>query len=270
MEKMDRMLRIDAVPDLADEKSGSPGAVRTLAILETLSAVGDAGLTASEIARSLELPANSTLRILEVLEDRGYVERGGEDRRFRLTGRLLDLARPRLGDRSLAALAFDALCGLRDATGETAQLCVRAQNRCVIIEQAASRQPVKVLGEVGFRVPLYSCAPGKAMLAALPPAELAAFFKQVKLKRFTPTTLATRETLTAALAESRKRGYAVDRAEGLPGIHCVGAAILDRRGHPVGGLTVIGPAFRVKETHFRELGRRCIAAAREIARRIDG
>lgn len=267
---MGKTIRIDAVPADADERAGSPGAGRTLAILETLSAAGDAGLTASELARRLELPANSTLRILEVLEDRRYVERGGEDRRFRLTGRLLELARPRLGDRSLAALAFDALCGLRDATGETAQLCVRAQNRCVIIEQAASRQPVKVLGEVGFRVPLYSCAPGKAILAALPPAELAAFFKQVKLKRFTPTTLATRETLTAALAESRRLGYAVDRAEGLPGIHCVGTAILDRRGFPVGGLTVIGPAFRVKESQFRELGRRCIRAAAEIARRIDG
>ncbi len=269
---MDNVPLVDTIvpTETADEKSGSPGAVRTLAILETLSGAGDAGLTASEIARRLEMPANSTLRILEVLEDRRYVERGGEDRRFRLTGRLLELARPRLGDRSLTALAFDALCRLRDATGETAQLCVRAQNKCVIIEQAASRQPVKVLGEIGLRVPLYSCAPGKAILAALHSAELATFFKQVKLKRFTPSTLATRGSLTAALVESRRLGYAVDRSEGLPGIHCVGTAILDRRGSPVGGLTVIGPAFRLKESQFRELGRRCIEASAEIARRIDG
>jgi IclR family acetate operon transcriptional repressor len=267
---MARTLRIDAPAAPADERSGSPGAVRTLAILETLSAAGEAGLTAAELARRLELPANSTLRILEVLEERRYVERGGEDRRFRLTGRLLDLARPRLGDRSLAGLAFDALCGLRDATGETAQLAVRAQNKCVIIEQAASRQSVKVLGEIGFRVPLYSCAPGKAMLAALPPAELATYFKQVRLKQFTPATLAVRGKLAAALEESRRSGYAVDRAEGMEGLHCVGAAILDRRGYPVAGVTVIGPAFRLREALFKEAGRRCIEAAAEIARRIEG
>ncbi len=260
---MVRALRIDA-------PAAAPGALRTLGILETLSAAGDAGLTAAELARRLDLPANSTLRILEVLEERRYVERGGEDRRYRLTGRLLDLARPRLGDRSLAALAFDALCALRDATGETAQFTVRAQNKCVTIEQAASRAPVKVLGEIGFRVPLYSCAPGKAMLAELPPAELAAFFKHVKLKRFTPSTLATKESLSAALAESRRNGYAVDRSEGLEGIHCVGAAIVDRRGYPVGGVTVIGPAFRLRESHFKEAGRRCAAAAAGIARRIEG
>ena len=267
---MAKTIRIDATLPAADERSGSPGAVRTLAIIETLSGAGDAGLTAAELARRLELPANSTLRILEVLEERRYVERGGEDRRFRLTGRLLDLARPRLGDRSVAGLAFDALCALRDATGETAQLCVRAQNKCVIIEQAASRHSVKVLAEIGFRVPMYSCAPGKAMLAALPPAELAAFFKQVKLKQFTPSTLATREKLTAAFGESRRAGYAVDRSEGMEGIHCVGAAILDRRGYPIGGVTVIGPAFRLRESQFREAGRRCADAAAGIARRIEG
>lgn len=266
---MKNAIRIDAPADAAEERAGSPGALRTLSILETLSAEGGAGLTASELARRLELPTNSTLRILEVLEDRGYVERRGEDRRFRLTGRLLELARPRLGDRSLAALAFDALCALRDATGETAQFCVRSQNKSVLLEQAVSRHPVKVLGEMGHRVPLYSCAPGKAILAALPAPDLAAFFKQVKLKRFTPTTLATREALTADLADARRRGYAVDRAEGLPGIHCVGSAILDRRGYPIGGITVISPAFRLRESLFKETGRRCIEAAADIARRID-
>lgn len=266
---MGRPVRIDAAPGAVEERSAAPGALRTLTILETLSGAGEGGLTAAELARRLDLPSNSTLRILEVLEERRYVERGGEDRRYRLTGRLLDLARPRLGDRSLAALAYEPLCALRDATGETAQLAVRSQHKCVIIEQAPSRQPVKVLGEIGFRVPLYSCAPGKAILAALPPAELAAFFREVKLKRFTPSTLATRESLGAALAESRRSGYAVDRSEGMEGIHCVGAAIVDRRGYPVAGITVIGPAFRLREAQFRDTGRRCAEAAAEIARRID-
>src|ERR1700682_3632936 len=112
---MAKTIRIDASPAAADERTGSPGAERTLAILETLSGAGEDGLTAAELARKLDLPANSTLRILEVLEERRYVERGGEDRRFRLTGRLLDLARPRLGDRRLAGLELGPPGGLRAA-----------------------------------------------------------------------------------------------------------------------------------------------------------
>lgn len=256
------------LPTETDRASSAPGTERTLAILEVLSKAGHGGLTASEIARALNLPQNSTSRIVETIQEFGYIERRFEDRRYVLTRKLLDLARPSVGDKSLAACAFEPLCQLRDLTGETAQLLVRSQHKSVVIEQVASRQPVKVLGEIGFRVPLYSCAPGKAVLAALPASELQTFYKEVKLKRFTPTTHATRESLTRELETIRAQGYAVDLAEGLEGIHCVGAAITDAQGYPLAALTVIGPSFRLRTEHFETLGRQCIESAAAIQRRI--
>jgi DNA-binding IclR family transcriptional regulator len=250
------------------ERAASPGSERTLAILEVLSKASDVGMTISEIARALDLPHNSTCRIVDTLQEHGYVRRREEDRRFFLTRKLLDLARPQIGDRSIAACAFEPLCKLRDQTGETAQLLVRSRNKSVVIDQVASRQPVKVLGEIGFHVPMYSCAPGKAILATLPESELNAFFRDVTLKRFTPTTLATREALEQDLAETRRRGYALDRAEGMEGIHCVGAVIVDQNNYPLAGVTVIGPAFRLKEEHFDSIGPKCIEIAAEIQRRI--
>ncbi len=250
------------------ERAASPGSERTLAILELISRAGDSGMTASEIARALDLPHNSTCRIIDTLMEHGYIQRRDEDRRFFLTRKLLDLARPQIGDKSLAGCAFEPLCKLRDQTGETAQLLVRSRNKSVVIEQVASRQPIKVLGEVGFHVPMYSCAPGKAILAALPEAELNAFFREVKLKRFTPNTRATRESLLADLDGARRYGYAVDLAEGMEGIHCVGAAILDQNNYPLAGITVIGPAFRLKKEHFDTIGKQCIEIAAEIRRRV--
>ena len=255
--------------NLTDQERGaSPGAERTLAILELISNAGDAGMTIAEVARALSLPNNSTSRIVDTLQEHGYVSRREEDRRYFLTRKLLDLARPRVGDKSLAACAFEALCRLRDMTGETAQLTVRSQNKAVVIEQVASRQPVKVLGEIGFRVPLYSCAPGKAMLAALPKAELDGFFREVKLKKFTPTTLSTRDALLDAFQDIRDAGYAIDLSEGMEGIHCVGSAILDQNGYPIAAITVIGPAFRLRKDQFETLGKQCVQIAAEIQRRI--
>jgi len=138
----------------------------------------------------------------------------------------------------------------------------------VLIEQVASRQPVKVLGELGLRIPLYSCAPGKALLAALPAAELDDFFRNITLKRFTPTTLATRKSLLADLAAIRTRGYSLDRAEGMEGIHCVGAVVVDGNDFPVAAVTVIGPSFRLKEAHFASLGQQCVTAAQTIRERL--
>lgn len=247
---------------------GSPGADRALQVLERVSEAGEGGRTASEVARDLKLPHNSTSRLLESLRVGGYVERRGADRRFFLTGKLLALARPRIGERSLVGESFDALRRLRDLAGETAQLCVRSAHKCVILEQVASRQPVKVLGEVGLRVPLYSCAPGKAILAALPADELEAFFRAVTLKRFTPSTRATRKALLEDLDRARRDGYAVDHAEGMEGIHCVGAAVVDPHGAPAAAVTVIAPAFRLGGRRFAEVGGLCIEAARDVGRRI--
>lgn len=252
---------------LPEESAASSGTDRTLAILEVLSHHARGGMTVAEIARSLDLPQNSVFRIMDTLHERGYVERDN-GRKYALTSKLLDLAKPKLGDKSLAACAFDALCGLRDGTGETAQLAVRSQHRCVLMEQVASRQPVKVLGELGLRIPMYSCAPGKAMLAALPSTDLEEFFATVTLKRFTPTTLSTRKTLSTELTATRERGYSLDRAEGMEGIHCVGAVVLDGNHFPIAAVTVIGPSFRLKENHFEAIGRQCIAAASAIRERL--
>ncbi|MBL9142477.1 MAG: IclR family transcriptional regulator [Verrucomicrobiaceae bacterium] len=252
---------------LPEDSAASSGTDRTLAILEVLSSHGHAGMTIAEIGRTLELPQNSVFRIMDTLHERGYVERD-DSRRYALTGKLLDLAKPKVGDKSLAACAFDALCELRDATGETAQLAVCSQHRCVLIEQVASRQPIKVLGEVGLRIPLYSCAPGKAMLAALPQRELEEFFQTITLKKFTSTTLSSKKALLADLAAIRERGYSLDRAEGMEGIHCVGAVVLDGNDFPVAAVTVIGPSFRLTESTFIGIGKRCISAAIAIRQRL--
>ena len=66
----------------------------------------------------------------------------------------------------------------------------------------------------------------------------------------------------------RERGYALDLSEGLDGIHCVAAVILDDHFYPVGALTVIGPSFRLTESRFEEIGEHCISAATGVRDRL--
>lgn len=250
-----------------DEQSAAPGTERTLAILELLGR-HRTGLSLTEIARDLDLPVNSVFRIAGVLQARGYLQRREDDKRFVLTHKLFDLARPQVREKSLVVCALEALRELRDRTGETVQLLTAVNHKMTVLEQCISTQPIKVSSTVGLRVPMYSCAPGKAVLAFLPASEQAAFFEQVKLRQFTASTLASREALEEDLARIRRRGYATDLAEGLEGIHCAAAAVLDEHQYPVAAITVMAPAFRVKKERFAELGRACIAAAETLRRRL--
>lgn len=259
------MLKEATIP-LTDD-SLAPGTERTLAILELLGR-HRAGLSLTEIARELDLPVNSVFRITGTLHSRGYLQRREDDKRFVLTNKLFDLSRPQVREKSLVVCALESLKWLRDETGETTQLLACANHKMTVLEQCISSQPIKVSSTVGLQVPMYSCAPGKAVLAHLPPAELDKFFAAVTLKQFTPTTLATRSALENDLAKTRKRGFSTDIAEGLEGIHCVAAAILDEYRYPVAAITVMSPSFRLKRDQFEKAGKLCIEAAENITLRL--
>lgn len=250
-----------------DDDSLAPGTERTLAILELLGR-HRAGLSLTEIARELDLPVNSVFRISGTLHNRGYLQRREDDKRFVLTNKLFDLSRPQVREKSLVVCALEALKWLRDASGETTQLLACVNHKMTVLEQCISSQPIKVSSTVGLQVPMYSCAPGKAVLAHLPPAEIETFFADVKLKQYTPATLASRAGLEADLAKTRKRGFATDLAEGLEGIHCVAAPVLDEYRYPVAAVTLMAPLFRLQRDQFEKAGQLCIEAAATITRRL--
>jgi IclR family acetate operon transcriptional repressor len=123
-----------------------------------------------------------------------------------------------------------------------------------------------------MRVPLYSCAPGKAILAHWGEEALAAWFRGrgKTLKKFTAMTLARREDLLRELEAIRRLGYAVDRAEGVEGIHCVAVPIFDDYRQPVGAVTVMAPINRMPEEEFKSFAQRCREAADRIERKLKG
>jgi IclR family acetate operon transcriptional repressor len=260
-----RMIREPSI--LPTEDTLAPGTERTLAILELLGR-HRAGLSLTEIARELDLPVNSVFRITGTLHNRVYLQRREDDKRFVLTNKLFDLSRPQVREKSLVVCALESLKWLRDESGETTQILACANHKMTVLEQCISSQPIKVSSTVGLQVPMYSCAPGKAVLAHLPQAELDQFFAAIKLKQYTPATLATRTLLEADLAKTRKRGFSTDIAEGLEGIHCVAAAIFDEYHYPVAAVTVMSPSYRMKRDQFVKSGRLCIEAAAAITRRL--
>jgi IclR family transcriptional regulator, acetate operon repressor len=234
--------------------TASPSLERGLAVLELLSR-HPTGRTLSELASELGLAGASVFRIGTSLEQLGYVDRDPATKRFTLTNRFLRLGLPGRVDRSLTECAIELMRSVRRATGETTQLCCLADIDMVIIEQLISTFPFKYSADIGARCPLYSCAPGKAIAAFLPPEELDALLPRLKLKRFTETTITSKTELRRELEEVKRRGYAIDRAEGMTGIHCVAAPILDRHGAAIAAITIAGPASRVLSEEFASIGK---------------
>lgn len=243
----------------------APTVAKTMAVIEAVGRSGT-GLTQAEVVQQTGCSANLVFRVLSTLVTLGYVTRQEEDRRYLLTSRLIETCQPRSMDKSLVLSSHAAMQGLRDRTRETVQLMIRVGNKGMVLEQLSGLEAVQVMGRVGIQIPLYSCAPGKAILATLSNAEFEEWLSAVRLKRFTENTRATRAELLDDLERTRQRGYSEDWEEGIEGIRCVAAPILDAYERPLGAITVMSPAKRLPQKRFAEIGAWCIEAA-EIARR---
>ena len=241
----------------------SPTCGKSLAILD-LVARHPRGITAAQAARASSITPNLVFRILKTLVAMGYCLQHGTTKTYTLSGKLLEMAGPQSGDQSLVLAGHEALRALRDATGETVQLLIESGGKALVLEQLRGTQALQVCGDVGLRTPLYSSAPGKAILAWWSDKRRSDWFRGRTLKSFTATTLADRGRLEDELVASRARGYTVDRAEGLEGIHCVAAPILDLHGTPLAAVTIMAPVSRMPVDRFPALGEQCMVAARTI------
>ncbi len=248
------------------QAAGVPNLQRGMAVLEYLAA-NQRSATLTELSERLGFPSASVFRIVSALTEMGYLARDPATKRFTLTNQLLRLGQPHGHDRGLVESALPAMRGIRKLTGETTQLCCLVDRDIVIIEQLLATHPFKYSVDLGARCPCYSSAPGKAMVAFLPREEREELIVRLRFKRFTDTTITTREAFRAELEKIIAKGYAIDIAEGLEGIRCVAAPILDRGGSPVGAITIAGPSSRILDSDFDQLGRRVAEAAADAQAR---
>jgi IclR family transcriptional regulator, KDG regulon repressor len=225
---------------------------RALAMLDAI-ARSNHGLTNSELSRKLKVPKSSTTYVLRALESGGYVRREPEGK-YRLGLTLLSLSHRAIASLDIRDIAQPVLQSLVDASGLTAHLAVLDQGQAVYIAKVDAPGFVKMNTWPGKRMNLHSTSVGKAMLAQMSDAEVAAVIEK-GLNKWTPHTISTGAKLLADLEHVRKRGYAIDEQESTEGVRCVAAAVFGPQGLAGSvGLTGTTTQFHVADVHkFAEL-----------------
>ncbi|WP_078876855.1 IclR family transcriptional regulator C-terminal domain-containing protein [Streptomyces sp. 150FB] len=138
--------------------------------------------------------------------------------------RILTLAGKVTGRLNPAQHADTALCELSGDTGCTVHFALLDADRAVYAAKLESAKPYHMPSRVGLSIGLHCSGIGKAILAALPPAEADALLERTGLQVRTPRTIDDPAELRGQLAVIRARGWAYDNEENEPGILCVAAA----------------------------------------------
>lgn len=143
---------------------------------------------------------------------------------------------------------------LRENSGETVHLFSFENGQAYYIDKRESKHPVGMISRIGAPIEMYCTSAGRAILANLPEDELIPWIASLTLEKRTPLTVTRREMLLKILDKVREKGYAEENQENEEGIRCVGAAIRDHRGYPVGAISISAPAYRFTSSEVDVFG----------------
>jgi DNA-binding IclR family transcriptional regulator len=252
---------------LITKREGNPAYIipnlnRALRIMEYLSTRREGG-SITEIATQLSLPKNSVFRIVRTLASSGYLDEHGKS--WRLSPKILSLGYTAVQSTNLISACMDEMRTLRDEINETIFVGALSEGKVVILEQLPSFQLVKFTIEIGHRVPIHASAPGKAILAHLPPAEQRDLLAHIAFTRFNDRTIPGTKAMQAEIEKVLQLGYALDRGEEVAEIWCVASPVLDYRAYPIASIWLSGPEFRLATMDLARVG----AVVREHALRVS-
>jgi IclR family acetate operon transcriptional repressor len=231
--------------------------VRALDVLIAVSKHGPADL--STLARAVELHPSTTLRMLESLVSRDLVRRR---RGLYETGAgAFEIGSTFLRSVALASEAQLLVEELAARVNETASFGILDRGEVLYLAIAHGQWELGIQSTAGGRHPAHCTALGKAMLAHLPWPEVEEILRDHPPERRTPTTLVEPADIRRELARVRRRGYAVDAEERVPGVVCVGAPVRDASGSVVGAISISGPELRLGRGRLSAVADEVVAVA---------
>ncbi len=253
------MARASAVkmPPEASAVHGCEGARRVLALMLAFS-VDKNTLTARDLAAATGIALPSVYRYITLLRETGLLA-GDERGSYRLSARLIGLARAAEAAESIIDVADPAMRHLAEQTGETVILVRLIGRSAVCVHRVQSAQRLRISFEPGQPLPLERGASARLLLAGLAP--------DVRKEYLAP--LAARDPEAAALLEKKvalaaQQGYATSEEEIDRGVWAASARVIYGK-RTVAVLTVPSPLVRAPH----DLQRQLVDQVRDAAETIN-
>ena len=224
----------------------------------------------SSLARAAGLPRATALRMIQTLEQEGFLLRVAGEERVLLGPELLRLARNTDEGLLLLEAARPVVGELVAAVRETGTLSVVAADGGLdLVHQVDAPHHLRPGSWVGQRFPLHASASGKVLLATFDDEQLERFLRK-PLVALTPATTTSADDLRAELVRVRERGHALSADETEEGLSGVATGISGPAGRLVGVLTVSGPTQRLDDRRTRLAADHLARAAARIESALSG
>ncbi len=236
---------------------------RAIMVLQRLGEMGSA--TLSELSSDLDQSPATVYRVLVTLQGRDLAEFTEDGQVWQIGAGAFLIGSRFLRRTSLVERARPVLRALMATTGETANLGVAKGAEVLFVSQVETQSNIRAFFPPGSVSDMHASGIGKALLAFMAPDQRDAVLGDRALTAYTAHTLTARDALARDLADTRARGYAVDRDEKTDGMRCIAAPVFDASDEVVAGISVSGPSGRLGDGDIAGLARAVTDAARDLS-----
>lgn len=238
-----------------------------------LYAIGqNAGLiSVSQLARDVDLPRTTVVRLLETLHAVGAVKAGdseiGQDN-YLLGDQIMSLLSTTSWQEQMHAIAQPILQILAEKTGETVYLCLPDGDQTLFASQLNCRYKIQMSDSTGHRHPMHLTSSGKLFLAYRSDKEQAAYLNQ-QLEGYTDFSVTDPAVLRKQIELSLQTGVGWTRDEYEIGYIGIAAPIFNQHGDVVASPSLGAPKFRIRDArHEEEYAQLVCEAAEKISKRL--
>lgn len=205
--------------------------------LDVVSFVSRGNRSLGDVAAHLDVHKSTALRLLQTLEERGFVRRL-PDGRYAMGFELIALGQLALDQVEARSVAHSHLQELAARYGHTVHLGELVGDHIVYVDKVDGRGTVAMGSRIGLPAKLHTAAVAKVITAFQSPVDRERILAGATFEPYTHTTLTDIEMLRTDLDRTRARGYAEDDGEHEDYINCVAVPVFDATGKVTHGISV--------------------------------
>jgi DNA-binding IclR family transcriptional regulator len=242
-----------------------------LKALATLDFIGDqrGPVAVQEVAEGIGADRTTAYRMLMTLVHSGYVTRDADTKNYRLSFKILSLARYLVSDDERSVQILACLRQISEETRETVHYSALDNDSAVLVFRAKGTQRVSVDFQIGDRSPLPCTSIGKVLLA-YSDVRFVEMIIARGLPQTAPKTITDPEKFRQELTIVRAQRYAYDDLEFAPDMRCVAIPVFEKGGVVPAGIAISGPSSRFDLAHLRQLRDIAMPHAAELSRKLGG
>lgn len=214
----------------------------------------------SEIAENASLPLSTTHRLLGTMMKYDLVTQNPKTKHYQLGFKWMELGLTLLEKSNLRIIARPIMEQLAEEAKETIYLNIPKDLDSIIIERVDSPLKVRIIDNLGERIPLYIGAANKTMLANMDSHEV-----QQRISKF-DITEQKKKALSGQLPDIQKAGYAISYGEKTEGTASIAAPIMGYHQQVLGALSIGVLSYQITEERIDDLVKKVKEAAQSISR----